>query len=246
MCDCGGQSGAGWKGWRPLPARCECRAVGDWIDLSHPLTRELPRVALFPKPVFEQIKRMPQDPMNVTRMEMVVHMGTHLDAPCHFFTDAPSLESVPLERLGGRGIVWPVEVGATELVGPHHLAGLEGRLQDGDILILDTGSHPFVGSVRYDDDHPTLSLAAADWIVDHGVKMLAVDTPTPDLSLARRTAGFDWPVHKRLLSNGVLIAEHLTNLAPLRGKTVEVFCGALNIVGGDGAPARFVARAIEE
>jgi kynurenine formamidase len=42
----------------------------------------------------------------------------------------------------------------------------------------------------------------------------------------------------------VMIAEHLTNLSSLRGQDVEVFCGALNIQGGDGAPSRIVARPI--
>jgi kynurenine formamidase len=41
-----------------------------------------------------------------------------------------------------------------------------------------------------------------------------------------------------------LIAEHVTNLAPLRGKTVELLCAALNITGADGAPARIFAREI--
>jgi kynurenine formamidase len=36
---------------------------------------------------------------------MVVHTGTHVDAPCHFFSDGPSMEQVPLERWNGPGVV---------------------------------------------------------------------------------------------------------------------------------------------
>jgi len=218
--------------------------MGDWIDLSHPLNCDTPRVPLFPEPVFEQIYRMPERPINVTRMDMVVHIGTHVDSPRHFFLDGPALEDVPLARLAGRGIVWPVPVPGSSLVEPEHLAGLRGRLSAGDILILNTGWHRFAGSPAYDNDHPALSVAAAEWIVEQGVKLVGFDVPTPDLPVARRPKGFDYPVHRTLLSQGVLIAEHLTNLSALDGSHVEVMCACLNITGADGAPARVMARAV--
>jgi arylformamidase len=70
-----------------------------------------------------------------------------------------------------------------------------------------------------------------------------MDLPTPDLPVPRRPAqGFGWPVHKILLSRGVLIAEHLAGLASLSGQRVEIIIGALNVEGADGAPARILAR----
>jgi len=69
-----------------------------------------------------------------------------------------------------------------------------------------------------------------------------VDFITPDLAVNRRPPEFRWPVHHILLSQGVLIAENLTNLRALSGQRVEVMFLALNIEGADGAPARVVAR----
>jgi kynurenine formamidase len=60
--------------------------------------------------------------------------------------------------------------------------------------------------------------------------------------VSRRAADFNWPVHHILLSHGVLIAEHLTNLHALAGRRIEAMFLALNIQGADGAPARVVAR----
>jgi len=48
-----------------------------------------------------------------------------------------------------------------------------------------------------------------------------------------------------LLSQGVLIAEHVTGLAPLSGRCTEIMFLGLNIAGSDGAPARATARAID-
>lgn len=244
MCDRDMEPGYGWRGWRQLPESAPPTPAGDWVDLSHPLSAAAPRVPSFPAPVFERVRSLPEDPLNVTRMEMVVHIGTHVDSPRHFFIDGPAFEDVPLDRLGGRGIVGHADLQGGDLVELRHLAHLDGRLSDGDILVLDTGWHRFAGSATYDNDHPALSLDAADWIIAQGVKMVAFDVPTPDLPVVRRAPGFDFPVHRRLLSHGVMIAEHLTNLAPLRDREVELFCGALNIAGADGAPARIVARPI--
>jgi kynurenine formamidase len=245
MCDRDSECGRGWKGWRSIPPADEMRATGDWVDLSHSLTADTPRVPQFPAPVFERIVSQPERQLNVTRMEMVVHIGTHIDSPRHFFLDGPAFEEIPLARMSGRGVVWPVQIDDDELIEPSHLAGIEAVWRRGDILPLNTGWHAYVGSRKYDDDHPALSMAAAEWMVKRGVKLVGLDIPTPDIPVTKRPANFDYPIHRHLLSHGVLIAEHLIGLEPLNGRVVEVLCMGLKIVGGDGAPARIVARPIE-
>jgi kynurenine formamidase len=51
-------------------------------------------------------------------------------------------------------------------------------------------------------------------------------------------------VHQILLSRGVLIAEHLTNLRALANSRVEAMFLALPVAGSDGGLARVVARPI--
>ena len=84
------------------------------------------------------------------------------------------------------------------------------------------------------------------WLVDHGAKLVGVDFSTPDLAAKHRAPGFDWPVHHVLLGGGTLVAEHVTNLAALRGRRVDVMVLAINLAGSDGAPARIVARPSED
>jgi len=69
-----------------------------------------------------------------------------------------------------------------------------------------------------------------------------VDTPSPDRPRATRPDGWDdYPIHRTLLSEGVLIAEHLRIPRSLVGARPTVFGFPLALAGGDGAPARFVA-----
>ena len=89
-------------------------------------------------------------------------------------------------------------------------------------------------------------MAAAEWLVDRKIKLLAVDTPTPDIPIHKRPQGFDWPVHHTLLRDGVLISEQVANARSLAGRRAELLFLPLNIVGGDGAPARVLGRAIRD
>ena len=47
-------------------------------------------------------------PVNVTEIHMVVHHGTHFDAPRHFVEDGTTIDQVPLERLYGQGVIWRI------------------------------------------------------------------------------------------------------------------------------------------
>lgn len=208
----------------------------------------MPRVAFFPEPRFEQIWQMPEMPINVTEMQMVVHTGTHIDAPRHFLTDGPALDDIPLDRLHGPGMVIAVDRGAGELVTAADLDRAGDVVQPGDIVALHTGWWQKVGTKAY-EDHPSLALDAAQWLVERKIKMLLVDTPTPDLPLQHRPEGFAWPVHHTLLGHGVLICEHLRGHTDLLGPggygRAEFIVNALNIEDADGAPVRVLGRPVE-
>jgi arylformamidase len=217
---------------------------GAWIDLSHRLVDDMPRVSTFPPPRYTRFLSMPEAPLNVTHVDMVCHVGTHVDAPCHFIEGAPAIDELPLERFTGPGIVCRAKAGADELIGIDGVVGRE-RIETGDIVVLDTGYARHFGTPDY-DRHPALSTQLAHWFVERGVKLVAVDMPTPDLAVAARPAGFDWPVHKILLGAGVLIAEHVTNLSELSGKRIEAMFAPLRIAGADGAPVRALARLADQ
>jgi len=236
--------GTGWRGWIELPDPVPCQADGEWLDLSHQLDEAMPRAAVFPPPRFRRLRCLPADPHNATEFSMVVHTGTHLDAPRHFFADGPAFHEIPLSRLHGPGVVWRLDCERDSTIEPAQLAAARPALQAGDILALDTGWTAHLGTEAY-EHHPSLSPAAAEWLLEQRVKLLAVDFATPDLALHRRSPGFNWPVHHLLLGGGVLICEHLRGHAPLVSRRAEFVFNALNIEGSDGAPARVLARPMQ-
>jgi kynurenine formamidase len=243
MCDLHPRNRLGWRGWPKLPKMVTGEAAGAWHDLSHRLHEGLPVPHVFPEPKIERVMSMPEGRLNVTKIELACHVGTHLDAPVHLLMDGPGFDEIPLEMLHGPGVVWSIDAEPFAEIGTAQLEALSPALEPGDILLLHAGWSDRWGTDSY-LSNPALSTEAAEWLVSRRIKALGVDFATPDAALPRRGLDFDWPVHQILLSNGVLIAENLTGLAPLAGSRVEVVFGALNIEGGDGSPARIMARRV--
>ena len=245
MCDSAQSRGRGWIGWRPMPETPPAVPNGPWVDLSYRLSTSVPRASIFPEPSFRRVKSLPEDPINVTEMQMVVHIGTHVDAPRHFFMDGPAFHEIPLDRLAGEGVVVSVKnkvAGQAIEIDDLEASGVE--IRPGDIVALHTGWYHRAGSHDY-HDHPHLSPAAAQWLAGRGIKLLACDMPTPDLPILRRPPDYNWPAHLTLLSRGILIAENVTNLDGFSNQRVEFAFLALNIENSDGAPARVLARPVQ-
>jgi kynurenine formamidase len=79
-------------------------------------------------------------------------------------------------------------------------------------------------------------------MVRKGIKMFGIDCITVDLPTPLRPKGFDFPVHKTLLGNNVLIAENVTNLGPVVGRTCRILAFPLRIKGSDAGHARIIAE----
>src|SRR6476646_11478422 len=73
------------------------------IDVSVPLDSNVPTYPGNTPFQVEAIKRLANgDSSNVSALHMSAHSGTHVDAPRHFFDEAPGTEALPLELLLGR------------------------------------------------------------------------------------------------------------------------------------------------
>jgi kynurenine formamidase len=81
-------------------------------------------------------------------------------------------------------------------------------------------------------------------MVKRGIKMFGIDCITVDLPTPLRPKGFDFPVHRMLLGNNVLIAENVTNLASIVGKQTRILALPLRVKGSDAGHARIIAEVL--
>lgn len=210
------------------------------IDLSHPLSAATPAFPGDPWPeitVFDSTDRASTDGrrhMNCSHLAMSLHCGTHMDAPFHFFGDGHTIDQVALDRTMGAATVirLPYEqFGPT--IEPEHLSPYESQLRATRRVLLNTGWHHRWGQDNYFTEHPLITGPAAQLLVDYGVQLVGVDTPSVDRA--------PYPAHLVFLGNGLLIVENLTNLDAIHDDMVLFIATPLAIVGRDGSPVRALA-----
>lgn len=211
-----------------------------WIDLSHPFYVGMPNPKYFPPPQIRRILELGKDPMNVTEYTFAAHIGTHVDAPRHFIAEGETIDELPIDRWIGEGVLLDLPRGRYEAVTAADLETHGHQVRPGDFVLLRTGWGRHYGTPLY-HEHPYLAIDAAAWLLDRGVRALALDAMTPDVPIAVRPPDFDWPVHKLLLRHQCLIMENLRLEDAPAGRLVVVAC-PINIRGSDGAPARIVAQ----
>jgi arylformamidase len=203
------------------------------IDVSVPLDAQLPTYPHNTPFSLEPIKRLSRgDSSNVSTLHMSAHTGTHVDAPRHFFDEAPGTESLPLELLIGRARV--IDINSRAGVAAKDLAAID--LSDDIRVLIKTSNSRLWGDPEFHEDFVGVLESGAKYLVEHGIKVVGVDY----LSVEK----FHNPVapaHHILLGGGTIVIEGL-DLRGVEAGVYEMFCLPLRVVGSDGAPARVVLR----
>ena len=170
---------------------------------------------------------------NVSRMQMGVHTGTHVDSPYHFLPDGSTVESLSLKILVGRAYVIHLD-DDVDLITPEVLedAGIPPRTRR--VLIRTRNSKQWGKEYKpFNKDYVGVDMRAAEYLVKRGVKLIGVDylsvAPFSDTT----------PTHRVLLNAGVIIVEGL-NLSQISQGRYNFFCLPLKLNGSDGAPARAI------
>lgn len=175
-----------------------------------------------------------------TEIRVPSHIGTHVDAPRHWLPDGATLERLDLGALIGpaavldlRGRAHPATITEWDV----EAAAGEGR--PAERILLATGWDRRFGTPEYFSAYPSLTLGAARWLVDRGIRLVGVETP----SLSRIDNAV---VHRRLLAAGTVVVEGLCGLTALAGGTWLLCVLPPRLLGTDGAPARAVAIDLTE
>lgn len=210
------------------------------IDLSHPLSSGTPAFPGDPPPeikIFDSTTSKSVGGgrhLNCSHLAMSLHCGTHMDAPFHFFESGRTIDQVVLDRCIGPALLvrLPHDVHGPAIEARHltpHAVQIRARGR----VIFDTSWHHRWGAENYFTEHPLITGPAAQFLVECGVVLVGVDTPSVDRE------PFD--AHLALLGNDVLIVENLTNLDAIPGDLFDLIALPLAITGRDGSPVRAVA-----
>ncbi len=181
-----------------------------------------------------------------SKVEMVLHTGSHVDFLRHVVKDGETAADVPLERVCGEALVVNLS-----FVGPSHeitVADLEAHapeIRPGDITLVRTdwtekqwGNFP-----TYYLQSPYCSAESARWLVDRGAKAVGFDCFSEYSARLPDFTSEEFIIHKVILENGAILMQQMTNLSqlPTGGKRFQFFAPFLKIQGAEGSPARYFA-----
>lgn len=203
---------------------------GRIVDLSQPLSAGTP---VFPGDGQVRVTVVDQPPVYLSRIDLSVHSGTHMDAPFHFFNDAETIDRVSLNRCVGPARLIDLRDILTSEIRREHLAGRCPAPLRAHAAILYTGWSKQWGAPPYFIEHPCLAADAAQFLVDSGVQLVGVDLPSVDRA--------PYLAHQILLRAGVPIVENLTNLDAIGADLFQLIVLPLRLMGRDGSPVRAVA-----
>ncbi len=188
----------------------------------------------------EAAKTVANDGWNASNLHLYSHSGTHMDAPFHFEVNEQKIDEFPVDRFVSKAWVISIEITQDQqLIEPSDFQEFEDKIAKGDSLIIKTGWAQFLGKEKYRDDLPRFSESSAHWLVEKGINILAVEPcSVADVNNLPEVTR----IHQILLGGDVIIVEGLCNTEDLTTHCVELIALPLKVLGGDGAPARVIAR----
>lgn len=203
-------------------------------DISLTLSPDLPTWPGDPAVVIGRVAKIEEGAnANVSRMNMGVHTGTHVDAPFHFMTGGKTVEHLPLDLLTGPVYVLNLPAGADIMTAS--VLRQSSIPPDTLRLLIKTRNSQYwaSGDSSFQTGFVGISADGAEFLVNLGIKLIGVDY----LSVAPYKQSR--PTHEILLKAGVVIVEGL-NLSEIIEGHYTLYCLPLKLAGCDGAPARAI------
>ncbi len=171
--------------------------------------------------------------VNVGKLTMSIHTGTHIDAPFHFDNDGKRTIDLPLEVYIGRARV--IDVSGLSSIGAEDLMryDLDGVTR----LLLRTGS--WIDPGQFPADICYLRPDIAPFLAEKGVRLIGVDVPSVDPLDSKELSA-----HHGLHTHDIFILEGI-QLDHVEPGDYELIALPLPLADADGSPVRAVLRSYE-
>jgi len=206
------------------------------IDLSHSIYEGMPVYPGTEPPVFSTPCTIAKDGFTEKKITLFSHTGTHMDVPAHIIPGAATLNELPMDQFWGQACVVDVRSLVGRNIETAALTTYGPLIGEVDFVLFRSGWDKLWHKTGYFEGYPMLTPEAAEWIGGFGLKGIGVDMISVD-----KEESTDFPIHRSLLSQNILIIENLANLDALPPGGFRFWCLPLKIKNGDGSPVRAAA-----
>ncbi|MFH1572158.1 MAG: cyclase family protein [Gemmatimonadota bacterium] len=165
----------------------------------------------------------------MSHVDVMVHVGTHIEVPYHCLRNGADLAAVPVEQLVGAAVVLDLRGAVADhgvtLEQVQAAAAAAGGVRDGDIVLGHMGE---TGS---------FSPASLQWLVDQGMKLMGVSSGGVEIDDPEHGNA----CHLVLFRAGIPLIENLAHLEQLTKPRVTVYALPIPARDVDAFPLRVIA-----
>lgn len=207
----------------------------DWVDISMAVKKGMiqwPGDPVFRMGRCQKIEH--GDSSNVSFIKMPLHIGTHIEAPLHYFKNGPSLDKMPLGGAIGRARV--LEIKDKESVKAEELKSF--GIKTGERLLFKTANSKRLDRA-FSKKFVYISPDAARYLSLKRPRCVGIDYISVG---AYEEDGIE--THRILLDARVLIIEGL-NLKNVPAGEYDLVCLPLKILEAEASPARAIIRPLK-
>jgi arylformamidase len=161
---------------------------------------------------------------------------SHVDASTHFIGNGRTIDTILLDELIGDVTILDFSnLKESESINSEMLK----KMTFGDKVIFNFNWAKNFNTSKFYQNIPYVSYDAAEYLLSKNVRLIGMDTPSPDGESAEPGSDEDSKIHKLLLKNNVILVESLNNLDKLNDfSNWKLFAIPLKIKNGDASPAR--------
>ena len=208
-----------------------------WIDITLPIHNAMVCWPDDPPTVIKRFRDAEKgDPVTMSQMSLISHVGTHIDAPLHFIAGGTTIDMMPLEVGIGPAIV--IEIEDRESVKLDEVKRY--RIRKGDrVLFKTTNSSRAYKTDDFVRDYVYITPEVAQYLASKKVSLVGLDYISVGSINQPSTIS---ETHKKLLNQGVWILEGL-NLNGVEARRYQLVCLPLKLEKGDAGIARAILKA---
>jgi arylformamidase len=182
----------------------------------------------------------------ISVLSILVHNGTHIDAPRHMVEKGISVDKMPVAQFVKQGVLINLpDKGPNSVVTVKDIAESGVEIRANTIVMINTGwTDKMWGKPGFWEQMPYLERGVAEHLINKGAAGLAIDV-FPEKPLWRGVKldpGEVWIAnHLALMEKNLPLIQFVTNLSQIGNNRFTVVAVPLAIKGGDASPVRVIA-----
>lgn len=197
------------------------------IDISMELNEKTVVWVDDDQPKLIPLARKPEAPVNFTWLDFGAHAGTHIDAPYYLFNEKWKSDEVPFEVLIGDCQV----IDLTDIDDYIEVEDLKKHNITSERILLKT-KNSYDNMEKYNPKHVALSIDAASYLRDLGIKLIGYDYQSFE-----RNGAVD--IHRIFMEKSIVALDNL-RLKETEEKLYKLICLPVKVTGIDAAPSRAI------